>query len=158
MPTVTLTIDERGKPAGVSERDCKAYAKFRKRLAEMSGKDSITFTWREPRSGPFHKRHFVMVGALYEAQEQFADPDMFRKWLEVGAGYCDLLPGPKGRMVAVPRSIAYERLDQADFEPIHEAVFAFARSEHARRFLWPHLTDAQTAEMVDAVLREFETL
>ena len=59
-------------------------------------------------------------------------------------------------MVAVPKSIAYEKLDQAEFEPIHDALFAFARSDHARFFLWGHLTDEQSTEMVDTVLREFE--
>ena len=68
-----------------------------------------------------------------------------------------MLPGPKGKPVAVPKSIAYEKLDQAEFEPIHDAIFAFARSTYATRFLWPHLSDEQGGEMVDVVLREFET-
>ena len=156
MPTVTLTIDERGKPAGLTERDAKAYGKFVKRLREMGRAESITFSWREPRSGPFHRRHFAIINALFEAQEQFTDADHFRKWVEVGAGYCDLLPGPKGKAVAVPKSIAYERLDQAEFEHLHDAVMAFLRSKHATRFLWPHLSDEQGGEMVDAILREFE--
>ena len=156
MPTVTLTVDQSGKLHGVTERDEKGYLKFRARLVDMTPEDSLLFTWKEPRSGPYHKRHFAMIGALFNAQEQFDDQDQFRKWLEVGAGYADMVPGPKGKMCAMPRSIAYDKLDQAEFEPIHEAVFRFARTAHATRFLWPHLTDLQQMEMVQAILGEFD--
>lgn len=156
MPTVTITKGNDGKAAGLTAKDDAAFSKFRLRMQNLTPQESITFTWREPRSGPFHRRHFAMINALFESQEQFDDGDHFRKWLEVGAGYCDLYPGPRGKPVAVPKSIAYEKLDQAEFEPIHKAVFDFVRSEHARRFLWGHLEDEQSYAMVDAVLREFE--
>ena len=156
MPTVNLSLDDTGKLDGISQTDQRAYAKFKKRLVELTREESITFTWREPRSQKFHKRHFAMIAVLFEAQEQFDDQDNFRKWLEVGAGYCKYVPGPKGKMVALPDSISYEKLDQAEFEPIHESVFRFARTIHSTRFLWPHLSDEQGAEMVLTVLGEFD--
>jgi len=155
MPTVSVHFED-GKLTGVSDRDKKAYAKFRARLEELGPHEALQFTWREPRSGPYHGRHFAMLTALFNAQEQFQDEDQFRKWGEAGAGYADLVPGPNGKPVAVVKSISYEKLDQADFEPIHEAVFKFYRSEHARRFLWPHLPDRTSLEMVMTILMEFE--
>lgn len=155
MPTVTLYLNNQGKLAGVTEKDGKAYGKFLSRIRDL-GHGCITFTWREPRSSPYHRRHFAMLNALFEAQEQFDDPDQLRKWLEVGAGYVEFVPGPKGRMVAMPKSIAYDKLDQAEFEPIHQAVFSFARSQHARRFLWSHLSDEEGWQMIESILGEFE--
>jgi hypothetical protein len=156
MPTVLLQKNEAGKLAGVTPKDERAYAKFLKRILGLIPlADCISFSWREPRSGPYHRRHFAMLNALFEAQEQFNDPDSMHNWLKVGAGYCDLVPGPGGQIVALPRSIAWDNLDQAEFEPIHEAMFAFAYSEHARRFLWPHLSDEKSWEMLDSVLLGF---
>lgn len=154
MPTVTLHRGQDGKLAGHTDKDARAYAKFRKRIETLGPRETLSLKWTEPRSGAFHGRHFAMLDVVYQAQEQFADPDQFRKWAEVGAGHCDFVPGPNGRMVALPRSINFETLDQAEFEPIHEAVFTFLRSEHACRFLWPHLTDG--ADMVGTILAEFE--
>ena len=96
-----------------------------------------------------------MINALFEAQEQFDDADDLRKWLEVGAGHCRFVPGPKGKMVALPDSIKYERLDQAEFEIIHEAIFKFARSRHASSFLWNHLSIPEQDAMIETILMEF---
>lgn len=154
MPTVTLHLGDTGKLEGLSERDRKAYAKFRKRVDGL-GQDSITFTWREPRSGPYHRRFFLILNAVFDAQEQFQNDEHLLDWLKVGAGYADLLPGPKGKPVAIARSISWASLDQAEFEPIAEAIWRFARSTHATRFLWPHLDDDHGLGMIEAILAEF---
>lgn len=154
MPTVSLVLGNTGKLEGATDKDARAYAKFLKRVKEI-GSSSLVFSWKEPRSGAYHRRHFAMINALFSAQEQFDDQDQFRKWLEVGAGFAEFVPGPKGRMVAIPKSIAWDKLDQAEFEPLHDAVFGFARSDHARRFLWGHLSDQESWEMVENALGEF---
>jgi hypothetical protein len=155
MAQVELIKDETGKLAGATEKDQRAWSKFLKRIKEL-GQSSILFEWREPRSGPFHRRHFAMLAALFHAQEQFVDDEQFRKWGEVGAGHADLVPGPTGKAVALPKSIAYSKLEQHEFEELHKSVFAFYRSLYATRFLWPHLSDQQATEMVETILREFE--
>ncbi len=154
MAKATVKRGQDGKHEGLTERDQKAYAKFLARVRTL-GDSCIQFEWKEPRSGAYHRRHFAMLHALFSTQDQFSDEDQFRKWLEVGAGFCDFVPGPKGRMVAIPKSIAWDKLDQAEFEPLHDGVFGFARSEHARRFLWGHLSDQESWEMVEAALGEF---
>ena len=154
MPTITLHADKNGKLAGISERDGKIFAAFLHRIKNL-GHNSITFSWKEPRSGPFHRRHFAMINSLFEGQEQFEDQDMFRKWLEVGAGYAEFCPGPTGKMCAIPKSIAYDKLDQQEFQEVHEKTFQFARSRHALGFLWPHLSELEAENMVSALLGEF---
>lgn len=153
MPTMILHRGDDGRLCGVSEREQAAYERFRSRIATLDG--SITLTYRVPRSGPCHRRYFAIVGALFEAQEQFDDAEVFRKWLEVGAGYCRLVPGPKGKPCAVPDSIAYERLEQDAFEKVVQRVEAFARSLHATRFLWPDIDDITASSMVETILMEF---
>jgi hypothetical protein len=143
-----------GKLAGVSDSEQEAYERFLAKVRGL-GDGSITLDYRLPRSPRYHRRYFAIVGALFASQEQFDDPEMFRKWLEIGAGYCRMVPGPKGRLVAVPDSIAYVRLDQAAFEQVAQRVEAFARSLHATRFLFGHLSDAEASNLVDAILEPF---
>lgn len=155
MPDLVITKAADGKLAGADDRYERGYARFRAAVAAMQPGDTMRFSFWLPRSPKFHRRHFAMLGKLFESQEQFTDPEMFRAWVEVGAGFCDLLPGPKGRQVAVPRSIAWEKLDDADFAEHHADVVAFVRSQHFARFLWPHLDDMAAGEAVEAILTEF---
>jgi hypothetical protein len=158
MPQVTITRNELGKIDGANEKDQRAYARFVKRMQSLTSDAVLVLKWWEPRSPQFHKFHFAILGALFKSQEQFADPDDMRKWAEVGAGYCKLVPGPNGVMCAMPLSIAYEKLDDVEFGEVHKKVKTFLRSTRATRFLWPHLSDAQGFEMIDRIIDSFELL
>ena len=74
----------------------------------------------------------------------------------MGAGACHFLPGPRGRMVAMPKSIKWHRMDDTEFAELVRDIQAFLRTEHARRFLWGHLDDGQSSEMVELLFAEFE--
>lgn len=156
MTEVLIYKDERGKLSGWGEKGARAYARFRKAVDELAIGELLKFSFWIPRSEKFHRLHFVMLKAVFDSQEQFADDEQFRKWTEVGAGFCEFVPGPKGRMVALPKSIAYHAIDDEEFSTVHENVKQFLRSQHARRFLWAHLSDDKSAEMIGELLMEFE--
>lgn len=153
MPTVTLVRDaESRKLVGLTDKDAQKYAKFLARIRTLADDESLSFSWAEPRSGPYHRRFFALINEIFSAQEQFSDLDDLRQWLTVGAGHVRFVPGPKGRMVALPVSIKWDRMEQDEFERVASDVFQFAFTEHARRFLWPHLSDAASYEMMETVL------
>jgi hypothetical protein len=156
MSKVVLRIDERGKLTGLTEKDTRAYGRFRKKLDNLRPGDTLAFDFKLPRSPKFHRLHFAMLGAFFATQEVFDDADRMRKWMEVGAGHVDFMPGPDGSLVALPKSISYEALDDTEFHDVHEGIKAFMRSPIAYRYLWPHLNDEGREQMVEAVLVEFE--
>jgi len=155
MSNVVVYKAPDGKLAGFGDRGERAWAKFRQRVEGLAVGETLAFSWHEPRSLPHHRMFFAKLGALAERQEQFEDVDRLRLWLTVGAGYCDFVPGPAGRMVALPQSIAFHKLDEADFADLHAKVDAFLWTEGARKFLWGHLTNEQSYEMVEQLQREF---
>lgn len=156
MPKLTLCLDENKKLDGISQTDKKRYAKF-KFIVSNLGEDSISFSYHLPRSGAYHRRFFAQLAAVFEGQEVFDDLDMFRLWSEVGAGHVIYYPMmDTGEMIAVPKSIAYDKLDQDEFQKVHDSIFTFLRSERARSFLWPHLANDQSGNMIESLLGEFE--
>lgn len=156
MPTITLVADPAtGKLAGLTEADQRGWSRFVRRMRELAG-SCITFEWREPRSGPAHRRFFAMVHAAFDAQERFDDVEQFRAWLQTGAGFAEFLPHPTQGMIAVPKSIAFARLDQAEFQDVADKVWSFYRSQHARALLYPHLSDDASWEMVESILESFD--
>lgn len=156
MSKVILRKDETGKLAGLDDKNERAYARFRKQLGELQIGETLAFEFKIPRSPRFHRRHFAMLGAFFAAQDVFDDADRMRKWLEVGAGHCDFVPGPDGVFFAMPKSIAYEALEDSDFREVHTSIVSFLREPRAYRYLWPHLDDAGREQMVEAILGEFE--
>lgn len=156
MTTITVTKDNTGKLCGAGEKDRVAYSRLRKQMENLEPGEIFTISCWFPRNSRLHGLHFAMLTSLFDRQEQFADPDQMRMWVQVGAGHCEFVPGPKGRMVAIPKSISFKAVDDAEFAEHHEKVKDFLRTEHARRFLWPHLSDDETAGMVDELLAEFQ--
>jgi hypothetical protein len=155
MSDVVVFKADDGKLAGFGDKGARAWAKFRKRVDGLHRGETLAFQWHEPRSGQHHRLFFAKLGALLDRQEQFDDLDQLRAWVTVGAGYCDFVPGPNGRMCALPKSIAWHKLDEAEFGELHMKVNAFLRTPPAMRFLWPHLDDAKADEMMNAVLDGF---
>ena len=156
MTTITVTRDDTGKLAGLGEKCRRAYERMKKQLKELQQGEVVIFDYRFPRNGKFHRLHFLMLNAIFDAQEQFAELKPLRYWLTVGAGDCDFYPGPNGRMVAIPRSINYDSMDDEDFKDHHNRVKAFLRSERCTSFLWPHLSPQQQSEMAESILMQFE--
>ncbi len=156
MSTFTVMKNEAGRLEGFTPSDKRAYARFRKEIEEMQPGELFEIKHWFPRNAKLHGLHFAVIKELFDAQEQFSDMDDLRKWLYVGAGYADFLPGPKGRMVAIPKSIAWHRIDDAEFSELHEKVQGFMRTKHCQRFLWPHLDEQAAGEMIEGVLERFE--
>lgn len=156
MTTITVTKNNQGKLTGFGKNDKAAYARFKRVLDKCEPGEIFTLDYWFPRHGKFHRLHFVMMKAIYDAQEQFHNPDHLRDWLTIGSGHAIFLPGPMGKMIAIADSVSYRRLDDEQFREHHEEIKKFLRSTHATRFLWPHLEDHVASEMVETILREFE--
>lgn len=112
-------------------------------------------THRE-RIGWYHRKHMVMEQSIFLSQERFENFRQFRVWLKVGAGFVDWLPGPKGGVIPVPRSISYGELEQDEMERVHADMVAFIRTAHAQKALWAHLEPATRAEMAETLLVGFD--
>jgi hypothetical protein len=156
MPVMHITRDDCNKVTGVDEKHARAWGRFYARLQGLTRDTVLIIKWWEPRSPKFHRFHFAILGAIFKAQDQFAQDDALREWLQVGAGHCMLVPGPAGKMVALPLSIDFEHMDDVEFGEHHASVKKFARSVRATRFLWPHLSDVDGGEMMEVIFDSFE--
>lgn len=94
----------------------------------------------------------TMESRVFEEQERFDNFKQFRDWLKIGAGHCDLAPGPKGGVVPLPKSIAYSELEQQEMEEFHSAAVAFLRTRPAAKALWPNLPESQREEAIERIL------
>jgi len=140
---------------GFTEDDNKKWRRFWTALAKKEPGEMALIEMVFPRSGPFHKRHMKIEQVVFDAQERFTDFDMFLDWMKIGAGWVVWVPGPKGGIVPLVRSISYAKADENEFQEFHAKVMAFLRGPHAANYLWPHLKGIWANEMMNTILQEF---
>jgi Protein of unknown function (DUF1367) len=155
MSAVVLSRGEDGKLVGFGEKGKRAWNKFQKAVRDMEIGETLSFSYKHPRSGKFHRLFFKTLSELFDRQEQFQHLDVLRAWLTVGAGYCTFAPSSTGKMVAIPQSIAYDEMDDLEFYDYFMAVDTFMESSYATSFLWPHLGPEQRQENINQLLTEF---
>jgi hypothetical protein len=66
------------------------------------------------------------------------------------------MAGPKGGVVPIPKSISYRKCEEGVMRQFHDDAMAFLRTDYACKYLWPHLSSLQAAEMMETVLRRFD--
>jgi len=156
MTTVTVFKDNHGKLAGWGDKGGRAYAKFLRTVKAMENGEMMTFSFALPRSPVHHKFFFWKLRGLFKRQELFADEKDLRDWLTTGAGYCTLIAGPNGALVALPQSLKFDELEEAEFTEMTRQVSDFMWTEGAQASLWPHLTSEQRHEQVDGWHKEHD--
>lgn len=140
---------------GFTNDDRKRWRRLWKRIMELESGELLVVDFQQPRSTPFHRRHMKIEQTIFDAQERFGNFKSFRDWLKIGAGHCEWVPGPKGAIVPIPKSIDYASLDDDEFRTFHDETVKFLRESHAQKVLWPHLAESQRAEMMEGVLQGF---
>lgn len=144
-----------GMVDGLGDRGKRQWRRFVGGLMRLEPGEMVEIKTHKARSGPFHRRHMVIEMRVFEAQEKFEQFEQFRNWLKVGAGFCDWVPGPKGAVMPIPRSIAFDKLEEGEMQQVHADMLAFLRTPHALKTLWRHLSEPARSEMIEVVLRDF---
>jgi len=146
--------NEQGKFEGFGEKGRRAWMKFLKVVGEMAPGETLGFTYKLPRSPRHHRFVFARLAALAERQSTFEDLEHLLVFLKVGAGFVEFMPGPDGRLVAVPKSIAWASLEEQDFIEVKRRIWDFLWTDAAQLALWPHLGREQRYSMVEQWDRE----
>lgn len=141
---------------GVGDVGRKQWRRFINGLLKLEPGEIVQIRTHRDRSGPYHRRHFAIVNAVFEAQERFEVMDQLLYWLKVGAGWVTWAAGPKGGVVPIPRSISYAKAEQDEFMQFHDQVVSFLRGPHAANYLWPHLKGPKADDMMNSILEGFE--
>lgn len=81
------------------------------------------------RNYEFHKKYFALINCAWEYQDErrqvfFKDDiERFRKSVEIAAGHCDIIYLlDRKEWVESPKSIAFEKMDEAAFSDLYEKV------------------------------------
>jgi len=126
---------------GSTPADQDAWAKFRRRLETMKPGTWVRMEWARPRNGQHHRKLFALLQLVAENSETYDTPEKALVAVKLVTGYADPVIDPiTGELIQVPRSIAYESMEQDDFDRFYEAAI-----DGVLRHILPQL-DRETAD------------
>jgi hypothetical protein len=161
--SVTLTSAERNAAAKVLEQSLRGvddvnhgrWLRFLQQMFELPEGQMAEIGTRIPRSGAFHRHHMGLERAIFNAQQRFTHFEMFRNWLKIGCGFVAWVPGAKGGIVPLPKSIAYAELEEPEMRLYHDSLLAFLRGPHAAAYLWRQIGAEEATQKMSAIIAEY---
>lgn len=148
MTKVHVYKDNDGRLRGVSSEDERNQRRWRKFIDSLAPGEHAEYDFEIPRDPAQSARFMCMVRRLLERTEAYDNFDALRSWLIVGAGYME--QDATGAWVA--KSIAWDKMDGAEFAELYRRVEDFLWSDRARATLWRHLSAAQHKDAVEQLL------
>lgn len=161
--SVTLTNAERNAAAKVLEQALRGvdpvnhdrWQRFLQQMFALPEGQIAEIGTRIPRSGAFHRHHMGLERAIFNAQARFSHFEMFRNWLKIGCGFVEWVPGAKGGIVPLPKSVAYAELEEPEMRAYHERLLGFLRGPHAAIYLWRPLGVEAAKQKMEGLIADY---
>jgi hypothetical protein len=141
---------------GMDTKNDKRWRRFWSQLWQAEAGEGFQILSMEERGGPFHRRHRAILERLFQSQDRFGNIEKLHDWLKVGAAFVTWEPGKDQKLVAIPRSTAFEKCSENEMHEFHEDMVEYLHEPRAQRYLWKHLKPAARAEMVEAILSDHD--
>lgn len=141
---------------GMDGANHKRWTRFARNLFNASAGEGFQLYLVEERSGPFHRRHRVILERIFEVQERYRDIERMHDWIKVGAGFVRWEAGKDSKPVAIPRSTSFPECSEAEMREYHAAAVEFLRTPFALRRLFTHVKPSLRAEMLETLMAKPE--
>lgn len=133
---------------GVTSDDHAAWLKFRRKLESMKPGTYFRMEWARPRNGQHHRKFFALLHLIAENSEVYDTTEKALVAVKLVTGYADPFIDPKtGELVQLPRSIAYDAMDQDEFDAFYSSAV-----DGVLKHILPHITTAQADRLLDMIV------
>ena len=82
--------------------------------------------FKEPRNGKHHRKCWVLIQTMFDNQEKVKTMVEFEEMIKLKVGLFDILMTPAGQLYPKTRSIAYDAMDQTEFEQFYQDLITLA--------------------------------
>lgn len=89
-------------------------------LADLPAGVTVKAVITQPRNLDHHRKWWALLQAVFPHQSTYATLDSFHAAIKVALGYGETVKLPDGRMIVIPGSISFARMDQAAFEQFYD--------------------------------------
>lgn len=134
---------------GATPTDHEAWCKFRRRLETMKPGTWLRMEWAAPRHGKHHRKFFALLNLVTENSETYNTIEKALVAVKLVTGYADPLIHPEtGEITMIPRSIAYDNMDQDEFDQFYGAAI-----DGVLRHMLPQMDRAKADRLIDMIIQ-----
>lgn len=158
MTQVVIWKNANGQLEGVTEADKRKFNHWRRKVRDLEPGEgeTLVFRFEDPRSPKHHRLFFRKINELFKRTEAFGSEEDLRKWLIQAAGFVEWEPGPDSTPNAMPISLKFEDLEEAEFSEVHRAIDFVLWSSEGQAKLWPALDDEARYGSMKEFMEMFE--
>lgn len=91
-------------------------------LHKFADRTLVSCEIRQPRNLQHHRKFFALLNLVYENQERYPSVEQLLSAMKVALGHCDMLTLKDGKQVYIPKSIAFHKMDQLEFDKFWDRV------------------------------------
>lgn len=91
-------------------------------LRKLKFGDVVTVEVKKPRNGKHHRLYWALVGIVHHNQDRYETTEQLHSAIKIAAGHYELLTMPNGNEYKIPRSIAFDKMDQTEFSAFYDRV------------------------------------
>jgi hypothetical protein len=73
---------------------------------------------RKARNPKHHRLYFALLKLTFDNQERYENFELFRKAVQIAAGHVDELVTLDGEVLMLPKSVAFDSLDEDEFTQV----------------------------------------
>lgn len=138
---------------GMDQKSDKRWRRLWGQLWKAEPGEGFPLYRMEERSGPFHRRHRVILERLFQAQERYTQIEPLHDWLKLKAYFVTWGEGTRGQPLPLPRSTSFPECSEDEVREFHTRMVDLLHDARIQRHLFPRVKSAQRQGMVDAVLQ-----
>lgn len=139
---------------GMDELNDKRWRRLWGQVFRAEPGEGFALYREEQRSGPFHRRHRVILERLFDAQERYKQIKPMHDWLKLKAYFVTWGEGTRGQPMPVPRSTAFPECSEDEIREFHARMVDLLHDPAIQRHLFPKVRAKDRQGMVDAVLAD----
>lgn len=100
------------------------------KFAKIGQGEIVQVEFDRKRNTLFHRKFFALLNIGFENQDVFQSPDIYREYVLIAIGFCDVFILPNGNPNYKAKSISYEKLpDNNEFEVVYNDTLTFIANQ-----------------------------
>ena len=113
-------------------------------IGKLKEGETLKLTYKKVRNGTYHSKFFSMINLVFENQDKYDVMEDFLTEVKLRSGHYKTHVTLKGKMIYIPKSIAFDEMDQFDFEKFYEKAINVCLK---------HFVAIDNQTLIDAVCR-----